>query len=380
MLCAAGPDEARGWRDVTSWLAELRSGIAQFAPSVFPYRRFALALVLGILGGALFYKLRLPLPWMLGAMTFCTIAALVRVPVAAPGVIRSPMSAIIGVMLGSGFSPAIIGQVPQWIVPLAGLVLFMTACGVSVVWYYRRVGGYDRVTAFFCGMPGGLVEMVIYGEERGGDARIIALVHSARILMVVMTLPFIIQFTQGIRLDRPVTGVSMFDAPLVAEALLVVCGFAGAFLGHVLRLPAKTLLGCMIVSAAVHVTGLSDFKPPFEIVNAAQLVLGVAVGCRFAGTASHVVWRVLALSVGSTLILMAWMTAFALVVSQLSGFPAVTLLLAYSPGGLTEMALIAVALHAEVAFVAAFHIIRVFLTMIAAPMTFAWLMPARPPS
>ncbi len=77
---------------------------------------------------------------------------------------------------------------------------------------------------------------------------------------------------------------------------------------------------------------------------------------------------------------MAWMTAFALVVSQLSGFPAVTLLLAYSPGGLTEMALIAVALHAEVAFVAAFHIIRVFLTMIAAPMTFAWLMPARPPS
>ncbi len=103
----------------------------------------------------------------------------------------------------------------------------MTACGVSVVWYYRRVGGYDRVTAFFCGMPGGLVEMVIYGEERGGDARIIALVHSARILMVVMTLPFIIQFTQGIRLDRPVTGVSMFDAPLVAEALLVVCGFAG---------------------------------------------------------------------------------------------------------------------------------------------------------
>ncbi len=70
------------------------------------------------------------------------------------------------------------------------------------------------------------------------------------------------------------------------------------------------------------------------------------------------VWRVLALSVGSTLILMAWMTAFALVVSRLSGFPAVTLLLAYSPGGLTEMALIAVALHAEVAFVAAFHIIR----------------------
>ena len=356
-----------------SWLAEVRSGFAELSPAVFPYRRFAFALALGIVGGALFYWLRLPLPWMLGAMTFCTIAALWGAPVAAPGVIRSPMSAIIGVMLGSGFSPSIIYQVPQWLVPLAGLVLFMTACGVTVVWYYRRIGGYDWVTAFFSGMPGGLVEMVIYGEERGGDARVIALVHSARILMVVMTLPFIIQFSQGIRLDRPVTGISIVDAPLVAELWLVVCGFAGAFLGHVLKLPAKTLLGCMIVSAVVHVSGLSDFKPPFEIVNAAQLVLGVAIGCRFAGTASRVVWKVLALSVGSTAILLVWMTLFAVAVSNLSGFSTVTLILAYSPGGLTEMALIAVALHAEVAFVAAFHIIRVFLTMIAAPLTFRWL-------
>lgn len=358
---------------MTSWLAEVRGGFAELSPTVFPYRRFAFALVLGVIGGALFYWLRLPLPWMLGAMTLCTAAALWGAPVAAPGVIRSPMSAIIGVMLGSGFSPDIIYQLPQWLVPLAGLVLFMTASGVTVVWYYRKVGGYDWVTAFFSGMPGGLVEMVIYGEERGGDARVIALVHSARILMVVMTLPFIIQFTQGIRLDRPVTGVSIVDAPLVAEVWLVVCGFAGAFLGHVLRLPAKTLLGCMIVSAAVHISGVSDFKPPFEIVNAAQLVLGVAIGCRFAGTASRVVWKVLALSVGSTAILLFWMTVFAVAVSHLSGFSTVTLILAYSPGGLTEMALIAVALHAEVAFVAAFHIIRVFLTMIAAPLTFRWL-------
>jgi membrane AbrB-like protein len=359
---------------VSSWLAEIRSGFAQLSPSVFPYRGFGLALVIGIAGGWLFYKLRLPLPWMLGAMIFCTVAALARLPVAAPAVIRSPMSAIIGVMLGSGFSPAIISQVPQWIVPLGGLVLFMLACGLSVVWYFRKVGGYDWVTAFFSGMPGGLVEMVIYGEERGGDARIIALVHSTRILMVVMTLPFLIQWSQGISLDRAGgSGASMFATPLLAELWLVALGFAGAFLGHILRLPAKTLLGCMIVSAAVHITGVSDFKPPFEIVNAAQLVLGVAIGCRFAGTASGVLWKVLMLSVGSTAILIFWMTLFAVAVSHISGFSVVTLILAYSPGGLTEMAIIAVALNAEVAFVAAFHIIRVFLTMIAAPLAFGWL-------
>ncbi len=364
---------------MTGWIAELRSGFTELSPTVFPYRRFAFALVLGIIGGVVFHALRLPLPWMLGAMTVCTIAALARAPVAAPSVIRSPMSAIIGVMLGSGFSPDIVYQLPRWIVPLLGLVLFMTACGLSVVWYFRRIGGYDWTTAFFSGMPGGLVEMVIYGEERGGDARVIALVHSARILLVVLTLPFIIQYSQGISLDRPVGGISLFDAPLTSELWLVVCCFAGAFLGHVLRLPAKTLLGCMIASAAIHISGLSDFKPPYEIVNAAQLVLGVAIGCRFAGTAGQVVWRVLALSVGSTAILLFWMTLFAVTFSRLSGFSAVTLILAYSPGGLTEMALIAVALQAEVAFVAAFHIIRVFLTMTAAPLAFRWLGSGRDP-
>lgn len=355
---------------MNSWLAEIRYGIAELAPSRLPYPRFALALLLGFAGGMIFSTLKLPLPWMLGAMMFCTVAALTRAPVAAPPVIRPPMSAVIGVMLGSGFNPAVIAQIPQWLPTILGLIAFMTACGLTVVWYFRHVGGYDRTTAFFSGMPGGLVEMITYGEERGGDGRVIALVHSARILMIVMTLPFAIQWIEGVSLNRTAGAVSMFNAPLVSEAWLVGCGLAGALLGHLLNLPAKNLLGPMLVSASVHLMGWSDFKPPFEIVNAAQLILGVVIGCRFAGTASRTVMRILALSVGSTVILLFWMTVFAFVVARVSGFGVVTLALAYSPGGLAEMSLIAVALHAEVAFVAAHHIIRVFLIMISAPLVF----------
>jgi uncharacterized membrane protein AbrB (regulator of aidB expression) len=58
------------------------------APSRFPYLRFAAALTLGTAGGWTFAQLNLPLPWMLGAMTSCTLGALVRAPVAAPAVVR----------------------------------------------------------------------------------------------------------------------------------------------------------------------------------------------------------------------------------------------------------------------------------------------------
>jgi membrane AbrB-like protein len=356
---------------ITSWLIEIRNGFADMRPGRFPYSRFVFAVALGVSGGLLFQYASLPLPWMMGPMVFCTLAALIRAPVAAPPVIRPPMTMVIGVMLGSAFSPDLMERLTQWWPATLGLIGFLLACGCSVVWYFRVIGGYDRTTAYFAGMPGGLVEMITIGEERGGDARVIALVHSVRILLIVMTVPFAIRWLEGVSLNRGSGAASILSTPLTSFAWLLVCGLVGAFLGHLVRLPAKNLLGPMLISAAVHLLGWSDFKPPGGIINAAQLILGVVIGCRFAGTPARVVWRIFGLSLGSTVILLFWTAACAALVAWFSGFNAVTLVLAYSPGGLAEMSLIALALHTEVAFVAAHHIARIFLVMVTAAPIFA---------
>jgi uncharacterized membrane protein AbrB (regulator of aidB expression) len=114
-----------------AFLSNLKSGLAALSPGRFPYRRFALALLIGGCGGWLFVQGRLPLPWMLGSMVFCTVAALLRLPIAAPPVIRPPMTMVIGVMLGAGFKPDVIGQIPNWLPTIAGLVLFMCASGLA---------------------------------------------------------------------------------------------------------------------------------------------------------------------------------------------------------------------------------------------------------
>jgi len=356
---------------VAAWMHDVRAGFAAMRPSRFPYRRFAFALAVGIGGGLLFQHLSLPLPWMMGPMLFCTLAALLRAPAAAPPVIRPPMTMVIGVMLGSAFDPDLVARIPQWWPATLGLIAFIALCGGSVVWYFRAIGGYDRTTAYFAGMPGGLVEMISIGEERGGDGQVIALVHSVRILLIVMTLPFAIQWLEGVSLNRMTGAVSMLSTPATAQIWLVACGLAGCFIGHTLNLPAKYLLGPMLVSAAVHLAGWSDFKPSFEIVNAAQLILGVVIGCRFAGAAPRTVGHIILLSLGSTAILLFWTAACAALVSWLTGFRTTTLILAYSPGGLAEMSLIALAVHAEVAFVAAHHIIRIFIVMAAAASVYA---------
>jgi uncharacterized protein len=359
-------------------IGELRDGIWALSPSRFPYRRFFAALALGGAGGWSFARLQLPLPWMLGPMTVCTIAALFRAPIAAPAVVRPPMTMVIGVLLGAGFSPAILGQLPSWIAPLLGLLAFILVCGLACVSYFRVVARYDPVTAYFAGMPGGLVEMVILGEERGGNARTIALIHSARILLIVMTLPFIVQWLLGVSLGaRPAFGRSLLDTPWPSDLWLVATAIVGAILGDWLRLPAKYLLGPMLVSAGIHILGLSDFQPPQEIVIAAQLVLGTTIGCRFLGTPPREILSVLLVSLGSTAILVAITLAFGYLIARVSTFGAIPLILAYSPGGLAEMSLIALALHIEVAFVAAHHVIRVFLVMVGAGLVFGFTPAAR---
>ena len=348
----------------------LRAARLALSPARFPYGRFAAALALGGGGGALLSALALPLPWMLGSMAACTLGALGRAPIAAPAVVRPPMTMVIGVLLGAGFSPQVIGQMAGWLPTMLGLVLFVVASGLGCVLYFRRVAGFDPVTAYFAGMPGGLVEMVVLGEERGGDGRAIALIHSARVLLIVLTLPFGIELLGGVDIVRPRAGLSVWETPWTSEVLLVGTALAGVAVGRLLRLRPAYLLGPMLVSAAVHGLGLTDFVPPVEVVNAAQLVIGAVIGCSFVGTGPRAIGRVLLISLGSTAILLATTALFAVAVSRVSTYGVLPLVLAYSPGGLAEMSLIALALQIEVAFVAAHHIARVLLVALGADLVF----------
>lgn len=354
---------------------EWRGGFAALAPSRFPYARFALALVIGLCGALTFNHFQLPLAWMLGAMLFCMLATLVRLPVTAPSVVRPPVIAIVGVLLGSGFTPQILSGVTAWIPTLLGLFAFLIVSGLACITYLRRIGGFDLKTSYFAGMPGGLAEMIVLGDDKGADTRIIAMVHSARVFTIVMVLPFVVQWLSGVDLggrSRSV-GPSLFEVPWTVPAWLFGTAVIGAILGHLLRLPSKYLMGAMLLSLIVHASGLSDFSLPREVVFTAQLVLGTIVGCRFAGTPPREILRVLALSLGATAILLVITLIFAEGVALLSGFGQIPVVLAYSPGGLAEMSLIALAMQIEVAFVATHHIIRIFAVMMIARFFFRWI-------
>jgi membrane AbrB-like protein len=336
--------------------------------------RVALALLLGSAGGIVFSLASMPLPWMLGPMVFNTIAAILSAPIASPGPVRPFVVVVIGVMLGSGFSPDILQQIPAWIASLGLLAAFIAVAGLGVVPYYRYVAGFDPKTAFFAGMPGGLNEMVVVGEAMGADERRVALAHASRILIVVFAVTFWSRLTEGSG-GTARDPLSFPFGPLAIGDLLILigCGVLGFVLGRRLRLPAPTMLGPMILSALVHLSGLTAAEPPAGIVQIAQVFLGTIIGCRFAGSAARDILRALALSAGATAVMLLITAVFTLLASLATGQGTDEVLLAFSPGGLTEMSLVAISLDADVAYIATHHIVRISLVIMLAPLVFRLL-------
>ncbi len=342
------------------------------------WRPLASAIGIGAIGSVIFSLLGLPLAWLLGAMVATTIASVSGLRVKVPNRFRTLFVAVLGVMLGSTFTPEIIDQAAQWAGSLAVQAVYVAlATGLSYT-IYLRVGGYDRVTAYFSSTPGGISEMVLLGESLGGDIRTISLNHAVRVLIVMGVIPFYFRFIEGVSSpSAPATGAIGDLAPL-DFLILAGCGVVGYLVAARLRLPAYAIIGPLFVSAALHLTGVTTSSVPSPIAASAQLVVGAALGSRFAGISLSQMVRIAWLAATTSIVLIASAVAVVSLASRFLDVPPSTLFLALAPGGLAEMSLIALALGVDTAFVTIMHVLRVILVVVLAPWAFR-LLPGRAP-
>ncbi len=337
--------------------------------------RHAFALAVGAAGGGLFYLLHLPLPWMLGAL-FATMAAAVGgAPVLAPDRLRPAVVAVIGVLLGSRFTPEILTQMDAWAGTVMILLVYVLAVALIVVPFYRYAGRLDWRTAYFAGMPGGLTEMIEIGEANGAKPAPIILAHSLRIVVTIALIALWFRFVHGLGTGPAPTAPAALS--LLDAALLLGCAVIGGMIGPRLHLPAPTFLGPLILSALLHLTGLTESTPPALLVTVAQIALGTILGCRFRGIGGRTLAHAGLLSLGATLLTLALALGAGLVMQRVAGVGLDQAMLALAPGGLTEMGLIAMAIHSDVAFVALHHVARILFVLVLAPFVFRLLLGRR---
>ncbi|WP_164730656.1 AbrB family transcriptional regulator [Pelagibacterium montanilacus] len=329
----------------------------------------AFTIAIGSVGGLLGYLVGLPLGWLLGAMVFTVPLAMAGIPTAISPNLRALMIAVIGVMIGSSFTPELVAGASSWGGSLLGVAIYVTIIALIGVWFCRRIGRQERMTAAFSATPGGLSEMLIIAPTMGADVRTVSLVHGMRLVIVLFVVPAIVTSVAlragGVTMDRSLD--LALAMPLPDALLLVGCAIVGVPLARLLRFPASNLTGPLVLSAIVHLAQWTSSHPPQLVIVLAQIVIGASIARYFAGARMAQIVSGLAIGGGMTVITVSLAIAFALGFEHILDIPFATALLALVPGGLPEMSLVALSLGIDPAFVSVHHVFRVVLVLIVAP-------------
>ncbi len=328
------------------------------------------------LGVLVFHVLALPLPWLLGPIVACLVAALLGLPMKSVPFVNNAMRSILGVAVGATFTTALVVSMAGYWTTLM-LVPFMVFCiGLVGVPYFHRLWGFDFATSYYSAMPGGLQDMLLFGEEAGGDVRALSLIQATRVMVIVVVLPFILQGYWGVDLTNP-PGVPAASLPLSQLALMVVVGLAGWQIAKAVGLFGASILGPMILAAVMGLMGILQHRPPAEAIWAAQFFIGMTVGTKYVGVTGAEVRRDVTAALGFCVILLALSSAFVKVIHLLALAPPMETLLAFAPGGQAEMTVLALIAGADMAFVISHHVLRIVTVIIGAPIA-AHLFKVRP--
>lgn len=334
--------------------------------------RCALTLGCAALGVAFFFAVGLPLPLLLGPMFACLIGALAGLPLQGIRPVSDAMRPVLGVAVGASLTPALFDRVGEMALSVALVPVFVLTIGLAGYPYFRKVWGFDHATSYYAAMPGGLQDMLVFGEQAGADPRALSLIHTTRVLVIVSLVPFLMTWIWGLSLLGP-PGAPAASVPVHELLIMLACGVLGWWLGGLVGLFGAPILGPLIVSGAASMTDLLHHRPPAEVMQFAQFFLGLGIGVKYTGITVAEIKRVLTASLGFCVVLAILSVIFAEIVIQSGLAPPLEAVIAFAPGGQAEMVLLAVIAGTDMAFVVTHHLIRIVVVILGAPIAARFL-------
>lgn len=331
-------------------------------------RRLAETLVIAAIGGAIFGLLGVPAGYLSGAMVAVACAALGGRPMYVPPRLTQTILVLIGISLGAVVTPETLHGIAAYPVSIIVLLFAMAAIGFGGAAYLRVVHGWDRVSAYLGAAPGGLSQVMAVAAELDGDLRGIAIVQTLRIVIVAVGLPAALAAFGLVGPAYRTLGGVLNLQTLDELAILVSVSAVTAVVLYRIRFPGGLLFGAMLASAALHGSGLISAVMPWWIVNAAMIALGAVTGGRFAGTTMRMLFNYIVAALGSFGVSIIIGTAAAVALTLSTPLRFADVMIAFAPGSVDAMMLLALALNIDPIYVGAHHLMRIFFVSFTTPL------------
>ena len=330
-------------------------------------KKFIIVIIISIPSALLADFFNIPLAWMIGPMIAVSIAALNGFKIFMPKLALSSILIILGLHIGNYIDQNLLNQMVSWIWTTIIMLGYIIVSILIVSKYLQKFSGYKEKTSIFSAAPGALGPLMILAEYEKSDLSQVATAHLIRLIIIITIFPFIIVnlSTSGSLELQKFDYMSQNHWDLV---LLIIASLIFIFFFDKAKVPAALLSGTLVASGVLQIFDIASYKLPDASINFCLLILGASVGCRFANKTVKEVANNSFHGLVATILLVLLGLVAAFIATFFVDNNFLTLILSFCPGGIYEVAVIAIAYDLEPDFVAFHHIIRLLFILFIVPM------------
>ena len=329
-------------------------------------KEFILVILISIPSAIIAEFFNIPLAWFLGPMLVTSLSSLMGLKIKMPRLILSSILILLGLYIGNYIDKNLFAQMHQWAWTSLIMLIYIILSVLIVSKYLQIFSKYDRKTSIFSAAPGALGPLMILAEDEKSDLSQVATSHLIRLIIIITIFPFIVNSLHEVENINLVTEIAK-DQNIYHLFILLGLSIFFILIFDKLKIPAALLTGTLVASGFLQITEIASYKLSPNVIDYCLLILGSSVGCRFADKSFSEIKRNALHSFVATffLVLLGLLAAF--VAGLIIDKNFFTLLLSYCPGGIYEVAVIAIFFDLDPEFVSFHHIIRLLMILFIVP-------------
>ena len=330
-------------------------------------KKFALVILISIPSAIIAEYFSVPLAWFLGPMLITSLASLMGLKIKMPRLILSSILIFLGLYIGNYIDKDLFSQIHQWAWTSLIMLIYIIVSVLVVSKYLQIFSKYEKKTSIFSAAPGALGPLMILAEDEKLDLSQVATSHLIRLIIIITVFPFIVNSFYDVEGIKAVNEV-LKNQNIYHLIILIMSSLFLILVFDKLKIPAALLSGTLVASGFLQITEVASYQLSPNIIDYCLLVLGASVGCRFANKSFREIGRNALHSFIATLLLVILGLIAALVAGLIIDKNFFTLLLSYCPGGIYEVAVIAIFFDLDPEFVSFHHIIRLLMILFIVPL------------
>ena len=308
----------------------------------------------------------LPLAWFLGPMVATSIGALMGLKVKMPRLVLSSILILLGLYIGNYIDKDLFSQMHEWAITSFIMFVYIVLSIFIVSLYLQKFSNYEKKTSIFSAAPGALGPLMILAEDQKTDLSHVATSHLIRLIIIVTVFPFFVNSYYDVGSIEVVNQIIPDQNKYHLLALIIFSIFL-ILIFDKFKVPAALLSGTLVASGLLQITEIASYQFSPKIIDYCLLILGASVGCRFADKSLNEVAKNAFHSFIATFLLVVLGVIAACVAGLVIDKNFFTLLLSYCPGGIYEVAVIAIFFDLDPEFVSFHHIIRLLMILFIVP-------------